>query len=107
METRDKDNGTREFVGYVTEMGGGLFTSILRDVRDPERKYVSTFDVEKDVQDEDVPLVDIGAAFHLIISEGNPNRRILRFNRPSSLSSGYVEMIKDTAERLDRNINWR
>ena len=106
MEMRDKNNGTSEFVGYVTEMGGGRFTAILRDESDPDRKYVVTFDVEKDVPEEDVPLVEIGAAFHLIISEGNPNRRILRFNRPSSLSSGYVEMIKDKAERLNQAISW-
>lgn len=106
METRDKDNGTREFVGYVTEMVGGRFTAILRDESDPERKYVATFEVDKDVTEEDVPLVEIGAAFHLIISEGNPNRRILRFNRPSSLSREDVEMIKDKAERLNQTISW-
>ena len=101
-----KGNGSSEFVGYVTEIGGGRFTAILRDVSDPEKKYVATFDMDKDVSEEDAPLVEIGAAFHLIISEGNPNRRILRFNRPSSLSSGYVEMIKDKAERLNQAISW-
>ena len=106
METRYKYNGTSEFVCYVTGMNGGRFTAILRDESDPVRKYVATFDMDKDVPEEDVPFVEIGAAFHLIISEGNPNRRILRFNRPSSLSREDVEMIKDTAERLDRNINW-
>lgn len=106
METRDKNNGTSEFVGYVTGMDGGRFTSILRDESDPDRKYVATLDVDKDVPEEDVPLVEIGAAFHLIIGEGNLNRRILRFNRPSSLSREDIDRIKDNAERLDRNINW-
>ena len=106
METRDKNNGASEFVGYVTGMGGGRFTAILRDESDPDRKYVATFDMDNDVPKEDVPLVEIGAAFHLIISEGNPNRRILRFNRPLSLSREDVERIKNKAERLDRNINW-
>lgn len=87
-------------------MVGGRFTAILRDESDSERKYVASFDVDKDVPEEDVPFVEIGAAFHLIISEGNPNRRILRFNRPSSLSREDVEMIKDKAERLNRAINW-
>ena len=107
METRDKNNGASEFVGYITEMGGGRFTAILRDESDPDRKYVATFDVEKDVPEEDVQLVEIGAAFHLIISEWNPNRRILRFNRPSSLSKEDIKKIKDKAERLNKNINWR
>ena len=106
MEIRDKNIGTSEFVGYVTEMGGGWFTAILRDVRDLNRKYMATFDVEKDVPEEDVPFVEIGAAFHLIISEGNPNRRILRFNRPSPLSKEDVDSINDRAERLNRTISW-
>lgn len=103
----DKDNGTSEFVGYVTEMGGGRFTAILRDKSDPERKYVATFDVDKDVPEEDVPFVEIGAAFHLIVRDGGPKARLLRFNRPSPLSKEDIEGIKDNAERLDRNINWR
>lgn len=103
----DKDNGTSEFVGYVTEMGGGRFTAILRDESDPERKYVATFDVDKDVPEEDVPFVEIGAAFHLIVRGGGPKARLLRFNRPSPLSKEDIERIKDNAERLDRNINWR
>lgn len=103
----DKYNGTSEFVGYVTEIGGGRFTAILRDESDPERKYVASFDVDKDVPEEDVPFVEIGAAFHLIVRDGGSKARLLRFNRPSSLSREDVEMIKDKAERLDRNINWR
>lgn len=103
----DKDNGTSEFVGYVTEMGGGRFTAILRDESDPERKYVATFDVDKDVPEEDVPFVEIGAAFHLIVRDGGPKARLFRFNRPSPLSKEDIEGIKDNAERLDRNINWR
>lgn len=103
----DKDNGANEFVGYVTEMGGGRFTAILRDESDPERKYVATFDVYKDVPEEDVPFVEIGAAFHLIVRDGGPKARFLRFNRPSPLSKEDIEGIKDNAERLDRNINWR
>lgn len=103
----DKDKGASEFVGYVTEMGGGRFTAILRDESDPERKYVATFDLDKDVPEEDVPFVEIGAAFHFIVRDGGTKARLLRFNRPSSLSREDVEMIKDKAERLDRNINWR
>ena len=106
METRDKNNGIIEFVGYVAEMGGGRFTAILRDESDPDRKYLATFDVDKDVPEDDVPFVEIGAAFHLIISEGNPNRRILRFNRPSSLSKEDIKRIKDKAERLNQTISW-
>ena len=107
METRDKNNGTSEFVGYVTEMGGGLFTAIMRDVSDPDRKYVATFDMDNDVPDEDVPLVEIGAAFHLIVRDGSPKARFLRFNRPSTLSKEDIDGIKDNAERLNRTINWR
>lgn len=106
MEIRDKNIGTSEFVGYVTGMDGGRFTAILRDVSDPDRKYVATFDVDKDVPEEDVPFVGMGAAFHLKVSGGNPNRRILRFNRPSLLSMEDVEMIKDKAERLNQAISW-
>lgn len=95
-----------EFVGYVTEMGGGRFTAILRDESDPDRKYVAMFDVDKDVPEEDVPLVEIGAAFHLIVRDGGSNVRFLRFNRPSSLSEEDIEGIKDKAERLNRTINW-
>lgn len=102
----DKDNGANEFVGYVTEMGGGRFTAILRDESDPERKYVATFDVDKDVPEEDVPFVEIGAAFHLIVRDGGPKARFLRFNRPSPLSKEDIEGIKDNAERLNRTINW-
>ena len=102
----DKDNWASEFVGYVTEMGGGRFTAILRDVSDPDRKYVATFDVDKDVPDEDVPFVEIGAAFHLIVRDGGPKARFLRFNRPSPLSKEDIEGIKDNAERLNRAINW-
>lgn len=106
METRDKDNGTREFVGYVTEMGGGRFTAILRDESDPDRKYVATFDVDKDVPEEDVPLVEIGASFHLVVDGGNQKVRFLRFNRPSPLSKEDAERIKEEAERLNQKINW-
>lgn len=106
METRDTNKGTSEFVGYVTGMAGGRFTAILRDVSDPERKYVATFDMDKDVPEEDVPFVEVGAAFHLKVSGGNPDGRILRFNRPSSLSKEDVGRIKEKAERLNRNISW-
>lgn len=106
MEARDKDNWTSEFVGYVTEMGGGRFTAILRDESDPDRKYVAMFDVDKDVQEEDVPLVELGAAFHLIVRDGSTKARFLRFNRPSSLSKEDIEMIKDNAERLNQTISW-
>lgn len=106
METMDKDNGANDFVGYVTEMGGGRFTAILRDESDPERKYVATFDVDKDVPEEDVPFVEIGAAFHLIVRDGGSKARLLRFNRPSQLSKEDIERIKDNAERLNRTINW-
>ena len=106
METRDKDNETREFVGYVTEMGGGRFTAILRDESDPDRKYVATFDVDKDVPEEDVPIVEVGAAFHLIVRDGGSKARLLRFNRPSSLSKEDIDRIKDNAERLNRTMNW-
>lgn len=106
MEARDKDNGTSEFVGYVTEMGGGRFTAILRDESDPERKYVATFDVDKDVPEEDVPFVEMGAAFHLVVYDGNQKELVLRFNRPSSLSKEDIERIKDNAERLNQAISW-
>ena len=106
METMDKDNGTREFVGYVTEMGGGRFTAILRDESDPDRKYVATFDVDKDVPEEDVPLVELGAVFHLLVYDGNQKELVLRFNRPSSLSKEDIDRINDNAERLNRTMNW-
>lgn len=106
METMDKDNGTREFVGYVTEVGGGRFTAILRDESDPERKYVATFDVDKDVPEEDVPFVEVGAAFHLIVCDGGSKECFLRFNRPSSLSKEDIERIKDNAELLNQTILW-
>ena len=106
METRDKNNGAREFVGYVAEMDGGRFTAILRDESDTDRKYVATFDMDKDVPEEDVPLVEIMAAFHLIVRDGSPKARFLRFNRPSTLSKEDIERIKDNAERLNRTINW-
>lgn len=106
METRDTNKGTSELVGYVTGMDGGRFTAILRDVSDPERKYVATFDMDKDVPEEDVPFVEVGAAFHLIVRGGSPKARFLRFNRPSSLSKEDVKRIKDNAERLNRTINW-
>ena len=106
METMDKDNVISEFVGYVTEMGGGRFTAILRDESDPERKYVAMFDVDKDVQEEDVPLVEVGAAFHLVIYDGNQKELVLRFNRPSSLSKEDIERIKENAERLNQTISW-
>lgn len=102
----DKDNVISEFVGYVTEMGGGRFTAILRDESDPERKYVATFDVDKDVPEEDVPLVELGAVFHLLVYDGNQKELVLRFNRPSSLSKEDIEMIKDNAERLNQTISW-
>lgn len=106
METRDKNNGISEFVGYVTEMGGGRFAAILRDESDPERKYVATFDVDKDVPEEDVPFVEMGAVFHLIVRDGSQKARFLRFNRPSSLSKEDIERIKENAERLNQNVNW-
>lgn len=106
MEIRDKNIGTSEFVGYVTEMGGGRFTAILRDESDPDRKYVATFDVEKDVPEEDVPFVEIGSAFHLTVRDGGPKARFLRFNRPSPLSKEDIEEIKDNAERLNQTISW-
>ena len=106
METMDKDNVISEFVGYVTEMGGGRFTAILRDESDPERKYVAVFDVDKDVPEEDVPLVEIGAVFHLKVRDGSQKARFLRFNRPSSLSKEDIERIKDNAERLNQTISW-
>lgn len=106
MEIRDKNIGTSEFVGYVTGMGGGRFTAILRDVSDPERKYVATFDMDKDVPEEDVPFVEVGAAFHLIVRDGGPKAHFLRFNQPSPISEEDIEGIKDNAERLNRTINW-
>ena len=106
MEIREKNIGTSEFVGYVTEMGGGRFTAILRDESDPERKYVATFDVDKDVREEDVPFVELGAAFHLVVYDGNQKELVLRFNRPSSVSREDMERIMEKAERLNRTMNW-
>lgn len=106
MEIRDKNIGTSEFVGYITGMDGGRFTAILRDESDLERKYVATFDVDKDVPEEDVPFVEMGAAFHLIVRDGGSKARFLRFNRPSSLSKENIERIKDNAERLNQAISW-
>lgn len=54
----------------------------------------------------DVPFVEIGAAFHLIVRDGGPKARLLRFNRPSYLSKENIKRIKDKAERLNRTINW-
>lgn len=106
MEIRDKNIGTSEFVGYITGMDGGRFTAILRDESDLERKYVATFDVDKDVPEEYVPFVEMGAVFHLVVYDGNQKEIVFRFNRPSSLSKEDIDRIKDNAERLNRTINW-
>jgi len=102
---------TQNWVGYVIEIKNTTFFARIEDARAIEGTFEEVEIDRKDIEDEDLELLQVGSVFYWSVGyeyrNGTKSKQsIFRFKRLPKWTSRNIDAAKDLADDLFNNLNW-
>ncbi|HLP37729.1 hypothetical protein [Lacibacter sp.] len=101
---------TQRWLGHVTSINDASFSAVLQDLTAGGTNELAEFDLEE-VSDEDVELLQKGAAFYWSIGYSHENgqiskKSIIRFRRIPAFNQADYDEILDRVSELKNSLIW-